>query len=253
MENISSHLDIKLNKKELIDLFYFNEDNEGINEKAEAEKYLDLKGVMNYINMINFLIDKNVDVWHGNKIKYRVVSDFFHYDKRLRLILYRYIGALEEYFRATIISNNIDFLTLMKKKYKKRYIELIKKVTDFLNKNPFDQLLEFTFRDTINLIIDNKKEFKNFTNIQCAKIAEKLNAIVDLRNKVNHFKIILMCSDFRISQDVENKSALENNLINLKQLLPECFWKDFTQEINNALDDMTSKKELKNIKMNISE
>ena len=238
-------LDLNLNKNELMNLFYFEDED----AREEGSKYLDLKGTMYYVNMINFLVGKRLPIWFDEKINYRVISDFFRYDKRLRLIIYTYIGALEEYFRGYIADSKIDFLASLEKNNKARYDELLK-VKDFENKNAVEKLLEFSFRDTMSVILDNRKKFKDINKQDPIK---NLNAVIDLRNKVNHFKPILMCEDFRPCQGVDGKSGLENNLINLKRLLPECFRDNLTKEINGSMDGLVSKEELTNININISE
>lgn len=238
-------LDLNLNKNELMNLFYFEEED----AREEGSKYLDLKGTMYYINMINFLIGKGLAMWCDDKIKYRIVSDFFRYDKRLRLIIYTYIGALEEYFRGYIADNRIDFLASLNKNNKIRYEELLK-MRGFIKKNQVSQLLEFSFRDTVNVILDNQN---GSVNIDKETLKRNLTAVVDLRNKVNHFKLILMCNDLKRCQGLGGKNRLKNNLINLKRLLPECFRGNLVKEINCAMDGLVSKELLTNIKIDISE
>ncbi len=239
-----------LNKSQLIDMFSFENEQ----RRQEAGHYLDLKGDMYYINMINFLESNNIKI-RGNegKINYRTVADFYRYDKRIRKIVYKYIGALEEYFRAYILNNNIDFIATLKKN-KTRYDELLKSIKEFENKNSAEQLLDFSFRDTINVIIDNQSEIKLFSNINEEYLKDNLNAVVNLRNKVNHFKQILMCNDYKSCYGCfDDKADLKNNIINLIKLLPRCFRKKAVQELKKAKDDLPSKDTLNSIILNISE
>ena len=239
-----------LNKSQLIDMFSFENEQ----RRQEAGHYLDLKGDMYYINMINFLESNNIKIKDNEgKINYRTVADFYRYDKRIRKIVYKYIGALEEYFRAYILNNNIDFIATLKKN-KTRYDELLKSIKEFENKNSAEQLLDFSFRDTINVIIDNQSEIKLFSNINEEYLKDNLNAVVNLRNKVNHFKQILMCNDYKSCYGCfDDKADLKNNIINLIKLLPRCFRKKAVQELKKAKDDLPSKDTLNSIILNISE
>ena len=120
----------------------------------------------------------------------------------------------------------------------------------FIKKNQVSQLLEFSFRDTVNVILDNQN---GSVNIDKETLKRNLTAVVDLRNKVNHFKLILMCNDLKRCQGLGGKNRLKNNLINLKRLLPECFRGNLVKEINCAMDGLVSKELLTNIKIDISE
>jgi hypothetical protein len=98
-------LEIYLTKDELIDKLNFIDEE----ERYHASRYLEFKGVMNHINIINFLIDDGVNIYdEEKKIKYSIVKSFYRYDKRLRKIAYKFIATFEEYIKAQICNSYID-------------------------------------------------------------------------------------------------------------------------------------------------
>lgn len=56
-------LEIYLTKDELIDKLHFIDEE----ERYHAFRYLEFKGVMNHINIINFLIDDGVNIYDEEK------------------------------------------------------------------------------------------------------------------------------------------------------------------------------------------
>lgn len=77
-----------MNPNELIEeMVYKNSE-----ERAEAQKYIALKGIVQYRRVINYC--KVAE----EKPTYKKVSDLYRYDKRLRDTLYVYLSTLEEFF-----------------------------------------------------------------------------------------------------------------------------------------------------------
>ena len=75
----------------LYEMTYENE-----KQRAEAEKYIALKGIVQYRRVIEFYRSQ------GQTPTYTKVSSMYRYDKRLRDTLYIYLATAEEFMRACI-------------------------------------------------------------------------------------------------------------------------------------------------------
>ena len=62
-----------------------------------ARHYMDVRGVEEHLIVAEFL-----QSYKAGKVSYREVATALRYDKRIRRILYKYIGYLEERIRAYI-------------------------------------------------------------------------------------------------------------------------------------------------------
>lgn len=68
-------------------------------DKDRAARYLNSKGVEKHI-----IIKDKLSNWiDGGKIEYSMIESMYCYDKRLWLILFKYISYLEERYRAVIL------------------------------------------------------------------------------------------------------------------------------------------------------
>ena len=139
-----------------------------VNQK-EAEKWLNLKGIVKYEQFADILDKNNIEV------NWKNLDDLVRYDKRLLVNTFKYLSFYEDYLRALIW--NIDKVNYnqLESSYLKEVIETILKKEKLLN---------------IQIDFDSLKNGKK--------------AINSLRNRVSHNKIML---DFN-SNDVNLKQAL---------------------------------------------
>lgn len=70
-----------------------------------ARHYMDVRGVEEHLIVAEYLQN-----YKAGKVSYREVATALRYDKRIRRILYKYIGYLEERIRA-YISNRYSYKT----------------------------------------------------------------------------------------------------------------------------------------------
>lgn len=173
-------VDIELAKKGLLEKLRFD----GNQERDKTKLYLDLKGVMYDINIINFLESKNIVSGADGEVECKIADTFFRYDKRLRERIYKYVAALDEYVRACILNSKIDFLDALGKKNRERSIEIERTAKAFAKMNPTEKLLEFSFRDIVNVVKYKIGEFAKLFLFEGKELSKKLVAVGDLRNKV---------------------------------------------------------------------
>lgn len=68
-------------------------------DKPRAEKFLTSKGVEKHI-----LLKEKLFNWiEGDKIEYSMIASAYRYDKRIRLVLFKYISYLEEFYRSILL------------------------------------------------------------------------------------------------------------------------------------------------------
>lgn len=181
-------------------------------DKARANIFLKSKGVF-----IHNKIKEKLKVFTENKnnIKYTQIASIYRYDKRVRLVLYKYISYFEEYLRGIILDNYY-------KNYKQMsWIEPLKeKIKKY---NDLELALEnLSFRDLIIQIkqIDNKimpECFKNNLSLN-----KNLNSLIVFRNAVMHSKFLLFCIQFEVCRlnGKPSGSTLRHNIYNLASFLP---------------------------------
>lgn len=84
---ISKYIDIYIIKLKFMKKLIFS----NVQEEECCSKYFDLKGVVYYVVLINF-----IGLDDDGKIKYKIVFDLYKYDKRFRNCLYKFILVFEE-------------------------------------------------------------------------------------------------------------------------------------------------------------
>ena len=169
-------------------------DNLSIDEKKIFEKYSKIRGVQQYRMIFEALnkVDSNV--------KFSDVNSFIILDKAIKDVLFKYLGALEEFIRNDILLR-FDFdpeVELKKTEYHyfKRFPKCIKK------NNPADEITDFykmfalNFGDLVSFI----KEYDSQTYD-----IDKLDKIVVLRNSVMHHSPLLFDYSFNSTVDITLK------------------------------------------------
>lgn len=197
-------------------------------DKAKAKHYLDIRGISEHIFVAEYLQSLKAD-----KVAYAEVATAFRYDKRIRRIIYKYIGFLEEYIRAYIIN-----------KYEDAYsdISLTNTVLKKINKSPsfYEAIIGLTFGELISqVLILSNDDIDNL--FHCDYSPQNLRALVGLRNEVNHNRFLLHNKSLRECQvGAIHQCSLYANILNLINHLPTEFAKSFVKEINNAIKSTES-------------
>jgi hypothetical protein len=217
-------------------------------ELPKAVHYCELKGIELHNAIFEYL-----QSFKSDKVSYTEIATAYRYDKRIRKILYKYIGLLEEYIRAFISNKYSDSIDEIE------WTEVIKKR---LNKKEklFYILDNLLFNDLINQVLllsddDKKNLFPNTIYYE-----NNLKAIVTLRNAVSHNRFLLSYLDFKeCNIDNQKRSSLYANLQNFSFHLKDEIKNKFIKEIklcsindeDNVLENQTKWQLLENIIINL--
>lgn len=210
-----------MTKEEFFDKIKITEE-----EKRKSEYFLKYRGIAAHEHVRQFLSSLT-----GNVVSYSAIATTFRYDKRIRRILYKYIGFLEESIRA-FISNNYDGKISEIKINRKKTIEVNQ------NNSLYKRLCELTFGELINQIIENqiidtKKLFPQYENRE-KDFKNDLAALVTLRNEVSHNRFLLDCVRLPKCNVGDKNNSLWANFINLGRLLPKQMQDSYVREIKEA-------------------
>lgn len=198
-------------------------------EKKKSTHYLRYRGVDEHEHVRQY-----IDSLTGKKVSYAEIATAFRYDKRIRRVLYKYIGLLEEYIRA-YISNKYSDITdsLNKTRVTVRYL--------LESQELFVALSELTFCELIVQIKKLENEDKTslfpFYKDSIESLSGDLDAIVTLRNEVSHNRFLLDNKRLKKCSVGDNNCSLWANTINLRNSLPDPFKNQFAKEINECATD----------------
>ena len=186
------------------------------NEKESAVEFINYRGLNEHIELATFL-SSFISV---RKPTYKEVATSFRYDKRLRRILFKYIGVLEEYFRSFLcnsFSSPHDF-----------GIVTSNSLFDYCNESLFSKIVSIVW----SLNSETKTALFEGKNI----LKKNLDALVKLRNVISHNRTLVNYRDFKEVNltNGEVGNSLLINLKNLHALLPHKFADSFVKEINTA-------------------
>lgn len=188
-------------------------------DMKNACHYMDVRGVEEHLIVARYL-----QKYKTEKITYQEVATALRYDKRIRRILYKYIGYLEERIRAYIAnkySDKTDLLSLtdmIRKKVGK------KSLYEALSETSFGQLI---FQSK-KLPAEEKKELYSVDSVN----DRNLDAIIELRNEVSHNRFLLHRKFRPCKNTGYQERSLCANIINLYNHLPEDIRVSFAKEIN---------------------
>lgn len=90
-----------MNADRLIDLMSVTKEDEN-----KLNYYCNMKGIMVHHNIFVFLTNFKI-----GKVSYSEVATAYRYDKRIRIVLYQFIGLFEEYIRAYIANKHMSDLS----------------------------------------------------------------------------------------------------------------------------------------------
>ena len=151
-------------------------------EKESALNFLRLRGIDEHIYVANHLTKLL-----KRKPTYSEVETTLRYDKRIRRVLYKYIGTIEEIARADISNEYKLVKDLPIKRNSKQ-------------KRTFSYLSSLTFKALFDVYKDVKNEL-DYKSFKMTNFDEKVSKLISLRNKVSHNRFLL--SKLNIS-DIEN-------------------------------------------------
>ena len=203
-------------------------------DKDKAEAYIKSKGLFAHMQIKNKML-----AWSSDKtIKYSQIASYYRYDKRIRIILYKYIAYLEEYYRAILLDNFSDST---------EQNFWIKIIADKINSGiRLDIILEnLGFRSLLNqikLLPDNLKEYSFNYN---KPIRKNIDALIELRNAVMHNKFLLMYRGFEMCYFAKGRkgSTLRDNILNLVNFLPEDVGVNCIKDINACKENRNTEKD----------
>lgn len=184
--------------------------------KEDCPFYLDIKGVEIHRSIMEYL---QFDFAEGSKIKWSVIAQKLQEDKRIRDRLYIYLATLEEYIRAYISNKYQDnirqnFWIDGKASWNKIKTNLQSRT------NLFEVLQDADFGTLINQVKNLPQEDRASIFDEKVGTDDNLNAVIELRNAVSHHKFLLKHNfkECKVGDEISN--TLENNIKNLRQLLP---------------------------------
>ena len=195
-------------------------------EKSKSEIYLKYRGIEAHDNVRNFLQSLT-----GTKVSYSSIATAFRYDKRIRRIIFKYIGFLEEAIRAYIANKYADDI---------ESLSCIKELKNDLEdgKSLFDALSGLTFGEL-------KRQFEKLSNADIVEIFSNysyrlrnlkmdLSAVVRLRNEICHNRFLLDNRQLAKCNVGDKNGSLWANIVNLYNLLPDYIKEQFKSEIEKA-------------------
>lgn len=237
--NKKNEINKLITKNELLKYFIFSDEI----EEEHCSIYLDLKGIGNHV-----LIANEIGLNETGKIEYKKVSDLYRYDKRLRIILYKFIAALEEQIRGFISNNYVS---------KQLSEESIKALNKNMDKNDiYEGLKNLSFNKlTEKVQLLNKNERKMlFPNVNDDYLKKNLKAVVELRNAISHHRLILFYKEYKVCNiNSKDDNDILHNILNLYNLINEYHQEFLKDNINNAINYDNDNTETKSGKFKIDE
>ena len=193
----------------------------GEEDKANARYYMDVRGIEEHL-----LVAEYLQRHKSGKVTYREVATALRYDKRIRRILYKFIGYLEERIRAYIANRYSDRIECL---------SLTQRVENGLaKKSLYEVLSEITLGQLIlqakGLPPEEKQELFSTEEIK----DKNLDAIIALRNEVAHNRFLLHRSFRACESRGISGCTLYANIVNLYNHLPEDIRRSLASEINDS-------------------
>jgi abortive infection bacteriophage resistance protein len=219
----NKRISVHITKTKLMKVFKFRNDE----ERNQCNKYLDLKGVAYHVLLIN-----KIGLDNKGKISYKLVSDVYKYDKRLRNRLYKFLSAFEEQIRAFIANSYNHGLESL------QLGELI--LTNLKSgSNIAYELEDLTFNQLLQIVENlNSKDLKRIFPNSDKYLLDNLKAIKELRNAISHHRILFLYDEYETCY-INGKpyNDLSNNIINLKNLINEYYKQFLVDSINDSVND----------------
>jgi len=186
-------------------------------EEDSFNFYIKMKGIAIHENIIKYL---GYDLSSKyTKVTWSKVSVHLRYDKKLRDTIYIYLATLEEYIRAFIGNKyeddieNFNLCQTSDTKMISNRIDKGEKISKILQSISFGSLIKLVKN------MNSKDINEMFNNV--INLSQNLDAVVVLRNAVSHHVFLLDNSFKECYVNDVCSNSLENNIKNLRQLLPE--------------------------------
>lgn len=195
-------------------------------EKEKSVHYLKYRGVEEHNHVRQYL-----ESLSGEKVSYAQIATAFRYDKRIRRVLYKYIGLLEESIRAFISNKYSDNSGAIVHTFQlQHYIGTSDGLFSALSSLTFGQLIS----QAKKLPETDKQELFSYFFDKIDKLSRDLDAVIALRNEVSHNRFLLDNKNLKKCSVGDGNGSLWTNIINQRNCLPEPFREQFTTEINDC-------------------
>lgn len=207
---------------------------------VRAANNLGSKGVEKHI-----LIKEKLLNWSENSdIEYTKIASTYRYDKRIRIVLFKYISYLEEFYRGIILDN---YLNDVKQKF---WVKELREKLEEYNDNLNDSLEHLDFS---SLLLQCQRLPYNIRELCCLPKSQHLKnnaiALKELRNAVMHNKFLLLYRGFEECYvkgvDAGKSANLKANILNLAQFLPTEVGKKCLSDINACKEDRNKENDTK--------
>ena len=205
-------------------------------DMPRAMRNLKSKGIEKHI----IIKDKLMAYSESGMVRYTQIASIYRYDKRLRIVLYKYISFLEEWYRSIILDN---YINKTKKMFKTE--DLKEKLEEKSNLNDALELIDFP-----SLMVQIKflpKRIKKEYEISAKILDNGALALRVLRNAVMHNKFLLLYRGFELCSvrelDDEKSATLKANIVNLISFLPKEVGVKCKEEINRCAEDRNEENE----------
>ena len=212
------------------------------------KKYLQLKGINRYRSLYNMLIDNNVQ-----EVSYKVLSEHYRYDVKLRRALYKIIAFVEIAMRSAIsntygdtlitdnwkseISNTFMHNYSPSKKVCEKIAFIIRNAKEDEESLTLSDLLERCDMQVLNeifILLDQDKQRGVFSN-DFNHLAENLNAMRKVRNCVGHHHILLIQDLNDVWINGQKKAGIQANIENIINISPDIAKDNLKRLINDCL------------------
>lgn len=187
-------------------------------EKDKASHYIFYRGLLDHIRARDYLLTFEKDV------SYDEIATLFRYEKRIRRILFKFIGFVEEYLRATITNYYTGDLSR----------EALKSIANYPRKPR--SVYELQFSELIKAFHSLPKELQETTfKFNAHNTEGNLKALNKLRDIVCHNDFLFsLCGYKKVETEEGTNASLVNNMRNLSNYLPPFIRENFSNEINGA-------------------
>ena len=201
-------------------------------DKSRATMALRSKGVEKHI-----LIKEKLLTWSENSsIEYEKIASTYRYDKRIRIVLFKYISYLEEFYRGIILDN---YRRGVEQKFWIK--ELRQKLKEYSN-DLYDAL---EYLDFSSLLLQCQRLPNNVRELCLLPKSKHLKdnsiALKELRNAVMHNKFLLLYRGLEECYvkgvDAGKSASLKANILNLVQFLPHDVGEKCLNDISACKED----------------
>lgn len=201
-------------------------------EKEKAKSFLSKRGINEHISLANYLCS-----FINRKPTYKEVATAFRYDKRIRRIVYRYLGLFEELLRA-YLSDTYETINDIPNFDYKLIIGQPKMKKIPTTESTYGYTLKLLFSNLINIVKALPDKDKKNIFEENIPLKKNLDALVSLRNAISHNRTLINYKNLEeVSlSDGTISHSLVSNIINLFSLLPSETRNNFKTSVNTARD-----------------